>query len=216
MRLFLFFGDERSFGISKWTFFQLFVPLYDSFSLVLSSPSLPSSPFCLSHRAEVVLPSSSLPRSQGWHHHTAASSLGVPIHHPDHHRQHQQHHLRMHTRTHRRVHRPRDDKKRREARPVVQDCKPKGERERTTERRRDEPAGVGRNPWPVHFQQYISINHSTDKSDESDFRLQRENNNIKRQEREDPPHAPTTPPTHTQRPPPHRNFPRGSATLPPS
>lgn len=174
---------------------DIFLTVCPSLWLILSRVFLPlspllSSPFCLSHRAEVVLPSSSLPRSQGWHHHTAASSLGVPIHHPDHHRQHQQHHLRMHTRTHRRTHRPQGDKKRREARPVVQDCKPKGERERTTERRRDEPAGVGRNPWPVHFQQYISINHSTDKSDESDFRLRRENNNMKRQEREDPPYTP--------------------------
>lgn len=36
----------------------------------------------------------------GWHHHRAALSLGVHIHHPDHHWPHQHHHLRMHTSEH--------------------------------------------------------------------------------------------------------------------
>lgn len=44
----------------------------------------------------------------------------------------------------------------------------------------DDPAGVGRNPWPQD-QQYISINRSTDKCDESDWRLQRKQQKITRE-----------------------------------
>lgn len=58
-------------------------------------------------RAALQLPSS----EPEWHHHIAASSLGVPIHHPDHHRQHQQHHLRMHTHTHKHIHLLQEDKR---------------------------------------------------------------------------------------------------------
>lgn len=100
----LLFGVERRLRlINDWkkdVCLFLAVPLFDSFSPSIPVPLLFSTSL-LSFlsvsqgwgRAALQLPSS----EPGWHHRIAASSLGVPIHHPDHHRQHQQHHLRMHT-----------------------------------------------------------------------------------------------------------------------
>lgn len=128
----------------------------------------------------------------GWHHHIAALSLAVPIHHPDHHRQHQQHHLPKHTCKH--IHLDREKIKETRAPPHLPPYGSfAGLLAYRKEKRRDDPAWVGKNPWPVHFQQYTSINHRTDKSDESDFRLHRENNNIisRRREMNPPPHVHT-------------------------
>lgn len=94
--------------------------------------------------------------------------LRVPIHHPDHHRRHQQHHLRTHTGTHTHTDCMQIKGEVRKWTPtpplVPQDCKLKGKKgvnHRATHvgGEREDPAGLGRNPWPVHFQQYISINH---------------------------------------------------------
>lgn len=123
------------------------------FGLILSFYPFPSFPlFCFLHlppplsflsvsrgwgRSALQLPSS----EPGWHHHIAASSLGVPIHHPDHHRQHQQHHLRMHTHTHRHTHLLQEDK--REGR--IASLKERGrepQRERVREREEE-----GRSCW---------------------------------------------------------------------
>lgn len=129
--------------------------------------------------------------------------LGVPIHHPDHHRPHQQPHLRVRTQVHKHTRLLWEDKG-----EEIPSTGGAGYKERgggpqiaKREKKRGDPAGVGRNPWPVHLQQYISINHSTDKCDESDFRLQRENNNIKSSREKE-----TTP-----CPPPLTPFPRGEA-----
>lgn len=139
----------------------------------------------------------------GWHHHIAALSLAVPIHHPDHHRQHQQHHLRKHTCKH--IHLDCEKIKETRAphhRPSYGSFA--GLLAYRKEKRRDDPAWVGKKPLTCTLPT-IYLNKPQNRQIwwvrlQASQGKQQHNKQEKRKE----------PPLHMHtHPPPHHSFPRG-------